>query len=1081
MNKKQLAVAIVYAMCATVNQQAYAANDIEIVSGSVQTNITGGPDFTSTEDSAQLGWDEISGHLDDPSPNNVTISTTESGTSGQQGDVNVNAVIDTTGLPSYGVLEVNAHNDINLNANISGTNYHRYEFTPDSDGLNGGVVNLNADFGSGLRTTVNGGLVIGASGSYNLDSTTSSLTAGSIDNSAGGTFSFTHGSLQLTNSGIAIDSTGLLGADVNMLGTYHSFGSSGYVDYHDLQVVSQSVGTSDPDSGTITLGNYARNYVDGTLTINSGGTYNLDGGRLEAASIVNNGAFNFTGGWLEQTAGTFAIEAGGPLGETSVVGGGPDRQYLYTVDQSVGTAAADSGTFTLQDNGYNTVSGTLTINAGGTYNLEGGHLNAGDIVDTGTFNFNSGKLTLGSALAIESGGLLGADVNLTGGRHLSVDSLSVGTAAADSGTLTITGGYPNYANYNRNYVTNGLTVEAGGTVTLNSGWLNVGTITNNGQFDFNGGELTLRDQGMTIGAGGLLGSDVALNSNKSLRLENDNVLTIDAGSTLTLDGGSFRAGSVVKNGSFVFNSGRFNLTDSPVTVGSTGLLGTNTVIDASKALDLIERERDIYDVLHWVGNDINIETGSRLSVEGGEVMARAITGGGTVRIQDGELYLMSDIAVGATSPFGDRVVLNSGARLDNSTYSDPYGSHELTIGLGGVVRLRGGTLDVGSIDNQGTFEFFSGTLELSGEDFVVGTTGLMGDNVTLNSGKSVRVTNTTKSTVVEAGATLTMNGGSLSGIRLTGDGTLNFNSGHISLYSGATIGASSLLGDNLVLTDTRRLTTDSTTTVESGATLRVKSGTHTLDYFNNNGTVDINGGDIRTTGYRSARYENNGTTVIRDGSSLVVDAYENNHPETYVQNTGTTVVNGLLQATTVSIVDGTLRGGGVIDGDLLMEGGRLLPGNSPGTMEITGNLVLTDAGTLHFEVGSDGLDPAGYLYDQLIVGGNYDLQGGLLKFSLLDGIGITDLQSDFTIGDFFRSGTAGSDTAFDLLDLAMFNNLDLYAYDVLGDSWFSLALDETGGFLATASVAPVPVPAAVWLFGSGLIGLFGVARRRKAA
>ena len=33
----------------------------------------------------------------------------------------------------------------------------------------------------------------------------------------------------------------------------------------------------------------------------------------------------------------------------------------------------------------------------------------------------------------------------------------------------------------------------------------------------------------------------------------------------------------------------------------------------------------------------------------------------------------------------------------------------------------------------------------------------------------------------------------------------------------------------------------------------------------------------------------------------------------------------------------------------------------------------------------------------------------------------------------------------------------------------------------SADVNPVPVPAAVWLFGSGLIGLIGIARRNKAA
>ncbi len=36
-----------------------------------------------------------------------------------------------------------------------------------------------------------------------------------------------------------------------------------------------------------------------------------------------------------------------------------------------------------------------------------------------------------------------------------------------------------------------------------------------------------------------------------------------------------------------------------------------------------------------------------------------------------------------------------------------------------------------------------------------------------------------------------------------------------------------------------------------------------------------------------------------------------------------------------------------------------------------------------------------------------------------------------------------------------------------------------GGFELTNYVSAVPVPAAVWLFGSGLVGLIGIARRKK--
>jgi hypothetical protein len=46
---------------------------------------------------------------------------------------------------------------------------------------------------------------------------------------------------------------------------------------------------------------------------------------------------------------------------------------------------------------------------------------------------------------------------------------------------------------------------------------------------------------------------------------------------------------------------------------------------------------------------------------------------------------------------------------------------------------------------------------------------------------------------------------------------------------------------------------------------------------------------------------------------------------------------------------------------------------------------------------------------------------------------------------------------------------------------FGLTTQTGVGFSGFVEQTPVPIPAAVWLFGSGLLGLVGVARRKKAA
>lgn len=60
-------------------------------------------------------------------------------------------------------------------------------------------------------------------------------------------------------------------------------------------------------------------------------------------------------------------------------------------------------------------------------------------------------------------------------------------------------------------------------------------------------------------------------------------------------------------------------------------------------------------------------------------------------------------------------------------------------------------------------------------------------------------------------------------------------------------------------------------------------------------------------------------------------------------------------------------------------------------------------------------------------------------------------------------------------------NPGLYTLNYGGNPSFALGQTGSHAFSATLTTAPVPVPAALYLFGSGLVGLVGLARRRMKA
>ncbi len=131
-------------------------------------------------------------------------------------------------------------------------------------------------------------------------------------------------------------------------------------------------------------------------------------------------------------------------------------------------------------------------------------------------------------------------------------------------------------------------------------------------------------------------------------------------------------------------------------------------------------------------------------------------------------------------------------------------------------------------------------------------------------------------------------------------------------------------------------------------------------------------------------------------------------------------------------------------------------------MSIDTNLTLEALGTLDIELGTTFFG-IGDTVPWISVGGQASIDG-ILDLTDISGW----LPADGNIWTILESGTLSG-----LFDTVLFPEIPGWSWDLIYDY-------DTDTILLTSLVAPVPVPAAVWLFGSGLLGLVVTARRKKS-
>ena len=469
----------------------------------------------------------------------------------------------------------------------SAINFNGGTLTVGSISVNGSRVALSA-IGDGTHTAVlNVGsgniystpLRISQNATVNFNAPGYTLNVDDIQRDTGGanpgTFNFIAGVLKLNNAGLVVSPTGQVGASIDLTGQ-----RSVNVVPSD-PTVGTTVGTSDPDSGALSISGGALSTY--TLTTNAGGTTTFNSGNLTisigglaigptgvngganiggvmtttlnehssiivagATTVANNYGLTLNGGYLQTS--TFTNNGGAATfasGNVTMYGG--DLHVGSTGFNTAPSAVTPTVTLNAYDGWLLYGSGTTFVDSNSSLTINGGSLDTPYLVTNGgTSTFTSGYLS------IRNGNLHIGPTGLNGVANFSLDS---------SGVIDVAGA---------------TIVDSGFSFTLNGGSLDTGTFTNNGgAATFNSGRLNINSGNLTVGnSEDLNTATTTINRGSSISL--NGATTINSSGSLIINGGGLVTGTFVNNGgAATFNSGGFGVSGD-LAIGNAGLNGGNS-------------------------------------------------------------------------------------------------------------------------------------------------------------------------------------------------------------------------------------------------------------------------------------------------------------------------------------------------------------------------------------------------------------------------------------------------------------------------------------------------------------------------